>query len=186
MKMKNILIILTTIIFSFSCTTIEYIDPWENITLKVNSSTNPDHLSNTEIVKQATAVQNFNDKHDMPGDNIWTYTITNDNRKPESNEFLFPGTFVFNVEGALNSNYIKSTNILLVREITAPDAIAQQSVLDTIAFIPSNNISTARKEIERAFIEKRAVECYTIFEEMMVFTPITGAEFNKLKQSKLN
>lgn len=192
--MKQALLLISTVILSFSCLpSIKYIDPWDHISLKVNNSSNSTQLSNTEVVKQATYIQNFNKNNDMPGDNIWTYSIEDSNRKPETNSFQFPGTFVYNLNGTLNPRYLLSENILLVRSIPKKIKSGESKLnptklmtLDTIAYIPSSAIKTAKIEIEKAFIEKRAEDCYKIFEEMMVFTPITGAEFRKLKLTKLN
>ncbi len=177
--MKQILLLITTAILSFSCLpSVKYIEPWDHVSMKVNNSTNPTQLTNTEIVKQATLIQNFNNSSGMPGDNIWKYTITDANRKPESNSFQFPGTFVFNNAGLLNPMYLLSKNILLIRSI--------ENKLDTIAFIPRSTIKTAKIEIENAYNEKREEDCYKIFEQMMIFTPITGAEFKKLEANNLN
>ena len=191
--MKNTLILITALILSFSCSQVEYVDQWDHITLKVNNSTNPTYLSNTEIVEQATLIQNYNEKHNTPGSNTGTYNIIDSNRKPATNEFQLPGTFVYNTDGTLNYKYLNSTNILLVRSIYSSIQTGDSRlnpgltmVLDTIAFIPSSNISTAKNEMELAVIEKRALDCYYIFQEMMVFTPTTGNEFKKLKNQNLN
>lgn len=57
---------------------------------------------------------------------------------------------------------------------------------DTIAYIPNDQMSTARAAILKSFADKDTMAVYTIFQNAFKFKPCTGAEYRKLKAEGKN
>ena len=177
--MRPFLLLIATTILTFACTpeTI-YVDAVEHIYINVNKPTSPEQLSSEEIVKQTYAIKGFNQNYlNMPGDHIWQTEIKNDQRLPLTKQFKLPGLMVIDDEGLINTHFIKSSNIILVRQ-----KIDNKNAFDTIAYIPNSNMNKANSSIINAFNQSRYEECYKIFEELFIFTPITGEQYLKIKK----
>ena len=178
--MKKSLLIISSIILAFSCSTeIIYVDPTEFIFIQVKEPTTPDQLTSKEIVEQTVAIKGFNKSYiAMAGDNIWTYNISDTQRIPADSKFKLSGHMVIDYAGNLNALYLESSNIILVRE--NPEI---PNKMDTIAYVPNSNMNQARQAVSQAFRSQRYSDCYTIFEDFFIFTPITGEEYRRIQKS---
>lgn len=84
-------------------------------------------------------------------------------------------------EGLLTEEFLCGRNVILI--IRNPKTLLPS---DTIAYIPNSIMITMEQQIRAAYTAGNWEECYRLFREGYVFTPITAAEYRALKAAGNN
>ena len=142
------------------------------------ASTNPEHLSGLEIVKQATGVKLWN--KDMNPDNAIGRGFADAQRDTVNVRLLMWGTDIIDQDGKYVPDFIEGEDLVLVMHHD------NNIDMDTIGYIKNTTLRTAETQIKEAFEKKDYAKCYEIFDEAFTFLPITGTEWRELKAKNEN
>lgn len=196
--MKKLLTLLILSSFLFSCK-----DDDENILdihtpLAINGQvqTKSTDAEVLHVVKNASTMINNDDTERSLGygeNYLYENGITRD---IENRRLLFAGGHVIkpNVEGPRLGLFITDTrdviftsyldaegNTIDPSTVSIDNIIGLQKGRDTIAYIPNKILKAAQEAIIIAFEAEDYETCYALFDSAIVFVPITGAEYRKLK-----
>lgn len=177
---KTILILCTFALITLSCDKDNsgQLDSKAMISIrpeKGTKSTNPDHLTALEIVKQATDTQFFN--RDI-SDQFLGQGFHDTQRDTINVRFLIPGSHIINAEGGYEPFFIEGEDMVLITTKTEPT--------DTIGYIKNATLRDAEKRIKAAYAKKDYAACYAIYDDALTFLPITGTEWRELKRQGIN
>ena len=183
--MKKLLLSLAIIALATSCedSKDQILDPTASVYIvpapgTKTATTNPDHLSALEIVKQADIIYGFNP--DVNTTDPWSIGIGDDNRDIVNVRLITPSSFVIGQDGSLSDMLIKSSDVI----IATLDNDNQP--IDTIGYIPRAVMANAETEITKAYNEKRYADCYELFDTAFTFLPTTGAEYKAMQEAGTN
>jgi len=144
---------------------------------KVKVSTT--HLSNLEIVKQATIMRLYN----IPEFGNQVAEVGFIARDTVNLVLKRSGTDIISTDGKYIPDFIEATDCVIERifNINTPN-----QVRDTIAYIPNSVLRVAETQIKAAYDKKDYDTVYSLFESALTFKPITGEEWRALKAVNQN
>ena len=183
--MKNLLLLSILFIAFAACSNDDdnnILDPNAMISLRpeagTKASTNPEHLSALEIVKQASAIWLWN-KNINPNEGVGR-SFTDIQRDTVNVRLLMWGTDIIGQDGSYQPEFIEGEDVVLT--IHHPN----NSGTDTIGYIKNSTVRAAEAQIKEAYAKKDYAKCYEIFDKAFTFIPITGAEWRELKAKNEN
>jgi hypothetical protein len=131
------------------------------------------HLSNLEIVKQATVISAYN----VPvyGNQTVTWGFAESQRDTIGIALKMWASGIINENGYV-PDFIEAVDLVLLRQ--KPN---MPNKADTIAYIPNAELREAEALIKSAYKDGDNETVYRLFDEKFRFTAITGAEWRALK-----
>jgi len=147
-------------------------------------SINPNYLSDLEIVKLADRMYGHNDDvWDKPYNLGWQGkdTISDNPALLRQASDVIADLTGYNEYG-LVYEFLDAYDLTISRIANkASNPSADKEILDTIAYIPNENIRNAKELILVAWEEKDTTAIYDVFNNAFKFHPITGEEWRALK-----
>lgn len=154
-----------------------YINVVDNTMKAVDDTPTPDGeqrlLTPREVVKQAC---NFVfTENEGKGDDDVRYSIMDNMKDPDNARIKLWGQQIINEDGSLEEYFMSARNIYV-----EPNRIDEAGG-KIIAYIPNKVMEEAWEKIQKAYKEGRYDDVYRIFQDAYQATPITEAEYLKLK-----
>jgi hypothetical protein len=137
------------------------------------------HLSNYEIVRQATNLSFYSSEWMGVG----TRNFNKDQRDTINVRLLMYGTDIIDQNGLYVKEFVQGYDIVIRRNLTVLPATP---VWDTIAYIPNNIISSAKIQIKDAYDRGDFAMVYELFNTAFTFVPCTSTEWRQLKAQGKN
>jgi len=138
------------------------------------------HLSALEVVKQAHSLSYYNDS--TMSSSYWQAGFAGKDTISENPALLRWGEEIITLDGF-------GVPILVKSFIYAYDMVVERKIgdsrLDTIAYIPNQQMRNAELNIKIALENKDTLAVYDIFNNAFKFIPITGIEYKELKEQGL-
>lgn len=146
-----------------------------------NAKTLPGELTPLEIVKKAKFLVGYNDDTGEQFAVTWTWFEKDTVSEPPA-LLRWGKDIIYEFEGCggfgIQSEFINSYDLVICTGNLTP--------VDTIAYIPQSNMTTAKLQIIEAFVNQDTTLIYEVFKNSFKFIPITGAEWRDLKAHGLN
>ncbi len=91
-------------------------------------------------------------------------------------------------ERGLQPNYLKAYDVLILGKMKSPERNNKHGFFerDTIAYVPNSVLREAEKKIYKAYADSNYTEVYRLFHEAYKFIPITGKQWQRLKEAGKN
>lgn len=135
-----------------------------------------EHLTGVQIVEQTKEILFVNSLGN------WARYFHENQRDltSETPKLMMFATDVITEYGTLSEEFITCTDVVLVRWLD------DKGTRDTIAYIPNAVLRTAEIAIRDAFGKQDVDACYELFNDAYKFIPITGEEWQALKDAGQN
>lgn len=188
--MKNLFTVLLLAAVFVSCEKKEdekkfYIDPTALVSIKPAQITvrqGNEHLSALEIVTQTEGITFYNDSTVIGSTSPYEAGFAS--RDITSNPPCFKRYATDLINKDAYDNYSLTKDFVYMYDVCYYRLI--NGVMDTVAYTPNSVMKKVAKDITEALKNNNTDLAYEVFNNAIVFFPITGAEWKELKRQGLN
>ena len=91
-------------------------------------------------------------------------------------------------ERGLHKSFLKGYDVLVLGKMKSPERDNKHGFYerDTIAYVPNSVLREAEEKIYKAYADSNYTEVYRLFHEAYKFIPITGKQWQRLKEAGKN